>query len=308
MNSRIQTVLIAAVLLAVLLVGAGLTARRLDHLRVRATVEDALYVPSPKILRRMSLGFTGLLADIYWTRAVQYFGEHHHMRSRQYKLLEPLLNIATTLDPHLTVAYEFGATFLAQKPPEGAGDPSAAVRLVERGVGENPSEWRLYYNLGFIHYFERKDYVAAADAFERGSRVPGALPWMKVMAADTSQHAGDLQTARLLWSSLHETTENEDIRANAAKHLRALQVDEDVSALEKLTSVFHKRNGRWPANWAEMATAGYLRGVPLDPTGRAYRLAAEGRVLVQIPEDLPFIIQGLPPEAETSNRRRGESK
>lgn len=305
MSSRNQTVLVAVLLLAASLAGASLTVRRLDHLRAGATAEEALYVPSPKILQRASLGYTGLLADIYWTRAVQYFGQQHHLRSKNYKLLPPLLDITTTLDPHLTVAYEFGATFLAQKPPEGAGDPDAAVRLVERGVRENPSQWRLYYNLGFIHYFERRDYAAAADAFERGSRVPGALPWMKVMAAQMSQHAGNLQTARFLWSSLYETTDNDDIRANAAKHLRALQVDEEVSLLEKLASGFRERSGRWPANWAEMVAAGFLRGVPIDPTRKPYRLAPGGRVLLQVPEDFPFITQGL---EEPSNRPPSESK
>ena len=233
MRARARTTLVAALVLAASLAGAALTVRHLDHLRAGATAEEALYVPSPKILQRMSLGYSGLVADIYWTRAVQYFGQQHHLHSRNYKLLPPLLDIATTLDPHLLAAYEFGATFLAQKPPEGAGDPDAAVRLVERGVRENPSAWRLYYNLGFIHYFERHDYAAAADAFERGSRVPGAYPWMKVMAAQMSQHAGDLQTARWLWSSLYQTTENDEIRVNAAKHLRALRVDEEVSLLEK---------------------------------------------------------------------------
>ena len=298
MTARKSTVLITAIVLAASLAGASLTVRRLDHLRAGATTEEALYVPSPKILRRMSLGYSGLLADIYWTRAVQYFGQQHHLRSKNYKLLPPLLDITTTLDPHLTVAYEFGATFLAQKPPEGAGDPDAAVRLVERGVRENPSAWRLYYNLGFIHYFERKDYAAAADAFERGSRVPGALSWMKVMAAQMSQHAGNLQTARFLWSSLYETTDNDDIRANAAKHLRALQVDEEVSLLEKMTEGFRQRTGRWPANWGEMVAAGYLRGVPVDPNRKPYRLAPGGRIFLQDPEDFPFITKGLD---ETSN-------
>jgi len=307
-TARKSTVLIAAIVLAASLAGASLTVRRLDHLRAGATAEEALYVPSPKILKRMSLGYNGLLADIYWTRAVQYFGVHHYVGSQQYKLLEPLLDIATTLDPHLVVAYEFGAIFLAQKPPEGAGDPDAAVRLVERGVRENPSEWRLYYNLGFIHYFERHDYAAAANAFERGSRVPGALAWMKVMAAQMSQHAGDLQTARFLWSSLYETTENADIRANAAKHLLALQVDEEVSVLEKLATGFHERSGRWPTNWAEMVAGGYLRGVPLDPTSRPYRLTPGGRVLVQVPEALPFIIRGLPQREEPSKQQQSESK
>ncbi|MGH9350714.1 MAG: hypothetical protein ACRD2G_00895, partial [Terriglobia bacterium] len=33
-----------------------------------------LYVSSGVSLRRLSLGYEGLLADIYWTRAIQYFG------------------------------------------------------------------------------------------------------------------------------------------------------------------------------------------------------------------------------------------
>lgn len=308
MTQRKSTVLIAAIVLAASLAGAALTVRHLDQLRAGATVEAALYVPSPKILQRLSLGYSGLLADIYWTRAVQYFGSQHHLRSREYKLLAPLLDITTTLDPHLIVAYEFGGTFLAQKPPEGAGDPDAAVRLVERGVRENPLAWRLYYSLGFIQYFERHDYAAAADAFDRGSRVPGAYAWMKVMAAQMSQHAGNLQTARLLWSSLYETTDNDEIRANAAKHLRALLVDEEVSALEKLAASFHERTGRWPASWAEMVAGGYLRGVPVDPTRKPFRLMPDGGVLVQVPEDFPFITQGLAAEPQPSNRQQTESK
>jgi len=305
-TTRKSTVLVAAIVLAVSLAGAAVTVHQLDHLRARATAEEALYVPSAKILQGLSLGYNGLLADIYWTRAVQYFGTEHHLRSREYRLLEPLLDITTTLDPHLTVAYEFGATFLAQKPPEGAGDPDAAVRLVERGVRENPSAWRLYYNLGFIHYFERRDYAAAADAFERGSRVPGAYAWMKVMAAQMSQHAGNVQTARFLWSSLYETSDNDDIRANATKHLLALQVDEQVALLEKLVAGFQQRTGHWPANWTEMAAGGYLRGVPLDPNRKPYRLTPGGRVLVQDPEDLPFITQGL--AEEPSQQQPNESK
>jgi len=45
--------------------------------------------------------------------------------------------------------------------------------------------------------------------------------------------------------------------------------------------------------------------VPIDPTRKPYRLAAEGRVLVQVPEDFPFITQGL---AEPSKPARSDSK
>ena len=105
----------------------------------------------------MSLGYSGLLADIYWTRVVQYFGTKHRANAKQYLILEPLLEMTTTLDPKLLPAYEFGSVFLAQKPPEGAGNPLAAARLVEKGIRENPQAWRLYYDLGYIYWLELKD-------------------------------------------------------------------------------------------------------------------------------------------------------
>src|SRR4051812_11514097 len=113
---------------------------RLEGMREESTLEESAWITSPRMAKYVSLGYTGLAADMYWTRAVQYFGGKHRARSRQYQLLEPLLNLATELDPQLTVAYYFGSFFLSQKPPEGAGDPDAAVRLVERGIQNNPDE------------------------------------------------------------------------------------------------------------------------------------------------------------------------
>ena len=127
---------------------AAAAARRpdADH----ATLEEVLYISSPKALKRLSLGYNGLLADIYWTRAVQYFGNKHHDGAQRYDLLAPLLEITTTLDPHLLVAYEYGANFLASKPPNGAGMPERAIELVEYGIRNNPDDWRLYYEMGLF--------------------------------------------------------------------------------------------------------------------------------------------------------------
>jgi len=295
MNSRNRVTTAATLILLVCLGGAATFVRKLDRLRGDAALQETLYIPSPVVLKRMSLGYTGLLADIYWTRVVQYFGGHHHEGAMEYKLLAPLLDITTTLDPHLVVAYEFGGTFLAQKPPEGAGDPDAAARLVERGIRENPDAWRLYYHLGFIDYIERHDAKAAADAFERGSRVPGAHPWMKIMAATMAEHGGDPNTAKLLWTKIYENTEDKLIKANAAKHLRSIKANEDIAYLDQLVAAYQQRVGQLPQSWNEMISAGYLRGVPVDPSGTPYRLQSNGRVQVQHPEDFSFLSEGAQP-------------
>jgi hypothetical protein len=291
-NTRVTVIL--ALVLAASMALAVAAVRQVDALRPASTLEDVLFVSSPEMVKRMSLGYDGLLADIYWTRAVQYFGRRHVVRARHYALLAPLLDITTTLDPHLFVAYDFGSTFLAQKPPQGAGMPDKAVQLVEYGIRHNPDDWRLYYDLGFIHFMERKDYAAAADAFRRGSVRPGAHPWLKVLAARMAERGGDLETAGFMWTETYQTSKDKMIRANAYAHLRALRVDEEVPRLEELARRYRQRTGRYPESFAELARAGWLGGIPLDPLGHPYRLVPGGKVEVQDPELLPFITEGLP--------------
>lgn len=253
-----------------------------------------LYISSPTVLRHLSLGYEGLLADIYWTRVVQYFGGKHSRGEGSYQLLWPLLEITTQLDPHLIPAYEFGGTFLLAKPPEGAGSPQQAIELVEYGIKNNPNDWHLYYDLAFI-YYDLKDYRQAAESFLRGSRTPKAHPLLKVMAAQMAEHGGDLETARMMWSATYQTTDDPMVRANAAAHLRAVAVDRDVQALEQLVALYRTRTGREPTGFAEMEKAGYLRGIPLDPLGTPYELSHDGRVYVRDPERLPFLQRGFPP-------------
>src|ERR1051326_2628705 len=200
MSRKRQIALTAAVIFVASFATSMLLLWRIDRLRSNAAVDDALYMTSPKLLKRLSLGYEGLLADVYWTRAVQYYGAMHHSGGGDYKLLWPLLNIASQLDPHLIRVYEFGGPFLSTNPPNGAGLPQHGVELVEYGIRENPENWRLYYNLGFIHY-DLKNYNAAAEAFLHGSKLPNANPLLKVLAARMAEHGGDVETARMMWTS-----------------------------------------------------------------------------------------------------------
>jgi hypothetical protein len=283
----------AALLLISCMAGAILLLRRVDSVRTGATLEEVLYVSSPKLLKRASLGYNGLLADIYWTRAVQYYGGRLHNGVARYDLLWPLLNITTQLDPHLIPAYLFGGTFLSAKPPGGAGTPDKAIQLVEYGIRNNPDDWHLYYDLGFI-YYDLKNYRGASDAFLRGSKVPNAHPFLKILAAKMAENGGDLEAARMLWTATYQTSHDKNIRANAAAHLRAVQVDEEVPQLEGLVEIYRQRTGHLPGSFAEMAAAGFLRGVPVDPLGNPYLLTTDGHVLLSDPDSFPFAQKGLP--------------
>ena len=295
MTLRSRTTLIAGTILVVSMVASVFLLQNIDRLRPRDIVDDALYISSPKMVQRASLGFDGLMACIYWTRTVQYFGHRHYDRALTYNELAPLLEITAALDPHMLPAYHFGASFLAPAPPNGAGQPERAIRLMQYGIQQNPDNWRLYYDLGFVYYTELHDFKKAGEVFAQGSNVPGAHPFLKVLAADMAGHAQDFSTARLLWSAAYESTKEANIRQNAIEHLRAIQVDEDVTNLQTAVNRFAEANRRIPASLWELVAAEHWAGIPVDPDGIAYELSLTGQVLVANPDDFPFITQGLPP-------------
>jgi tetratricopeptide (TPR) repeat protein len=290
MKHNRKITIIAPALLVALFAGSVVGRRQVEKIQgPQAALDEVLYLPAGKTVKRLSLGYSSLMADIYWTRAVQYFGSRHLERSGHYDLLYPLLDITTDLDPQLIVAYESGSIFLSQRVPEGAGQPDKAVALVEKGIRANPSYWRFYFTLGFIHYMDRHDYKAAELAFQRGSEVPGALPWMKVMAARMAEKGEDAETAAYLWKTIYDTTSDNMIKDNAAKHLISLRAEADMAELERRTKAYRERFGANPSDWSDLVRAGLLRGVPMDPNGVPYKLLPDGAVQVEDPSQYSYL-------------------
>jgi tetratricopeptide (TPR) repeat protein len=239
--------------------------------------EEMLFLPSGKILRRLSAGYSGLIADIYWTRAVQYYGRRRLAHDKNFALLGTLLSMTTDLDPNLLIAYRFGSLFLAGKPPEGAGRPDQAIYLLQRGIVANPDYWRLWQDLGFIYYWDMKDYPRAAAAFRAGSERPGALPWMRALAASVAAQGGELQSSRMLWSEIARTSENESMRRSAIRHLAALDAQAALNKLDGLLATYKLKKGREAHSIEDLIQAGMLRGYPLDPGGEPFVIGANAK-------------------------------
>src|SRR5579871_6029121 len=97
-------------ILSLALAGSAMLRGRIDRAAsAEGEQEAAVYVRSGETLRRFSLGYEGLLADFYWTRAVQYFGREKLAGDSRFEKLDSLLATAVNLDPQLLIAYRFGA-------------------------------------------------------------------------------------------------------------------------------------------------------------------------------------------------------
>jgi tetratricopeptide (TPR) repeat protein len=288
-----KTIALALILVIPLgFAGVWVLQHRIDAQRATLSEErDDVLLRSGKLVKVMSLEYAPLLADIYWTRVVQYYGNKHVRGQANLELLWPLLDITTTLDPNLLISYRFGAMFLSQAAPTGAGRPDLAVKLIERGIQANPEQWRLYEDLGFVYYFDLKDYQKASAAFLEGSKRPNAQVWMKVMAARVAAEGESYETSMFLWKDIYDSTADPAVKKNALQHMQLLKVNEDCKQLDALADEYTKKFGKRPSRMRDLVQAEMIRGLPVDPLGFAYVLGVDGKAELNL--DSPLLEQQL---------------
>jgi hypothetical protein len=285
MNFKVLIALLVLVPLG--FAGVWCLQKHIDARQAAVQIEDdQVILRSSKLVKALSLEYAPLVADIYWTRVVQYFGNKHAGHDPDLRLLWPLLDVSTTLDPNLIPAYHFGGMFLSDAAPRGAGRPDLGAELVERGIRANPNEWRLYYDLGFIYYFDAKDYPKAAAAFLEGSKNPDAFVWMKVLAAKIAAEGESPETSLFLWQDIYNTTKDAAVKENALTHLQLLKAAADCKQIDALVEEYRKRTGAMPKSMGELVRAGFLRGAPVDPLGYAYTLGEDGKAELNVESPL----------------------
>jgi hypothetical protein len=292
--------IVAAIVAVALLMALAIGVQRVrDRLYPRPAVSaDQLYVTSGSAVRRLSLGYTALAADLYWIRALQYYGGLRLQHARpgakkngemdstrparsdgsDYELLYPLLDMTTSLDPRFDIAYRFGSIFLAEPPPGGAGRADLAIRLLEKGLRARPDKWEYMMDIGFVHYWWTRDYRTAAAWFGRAGAVEGAPAWLRALEATTLSRGGDRKTSRLIWTEIRQSAEVDWLRRQAEWRLLQLRALDEIDALQRTVDGEMTRSGKPPEGWRRLIEAGRLRGVPADPTGMPYEVDASGRV------------------------------
>jgi hypothetical protein len=283
------SVLGIAAVAGVLMAGAGSVQAARERLYARSHVEDdALYIPSGTALRYLTVGFNPVAADLYWIRAIQHYGGTKRRLAAglpapggpdgAYPQLYPLLDITTTLDPRFKIAYRFGAVFLAEAYPNGAGRPDLAIRLLEKGLTVQPDKWEYMEDIGFVHYWYRHDYASAAAAFQKASDAPGAPWWLRSLAATTLAQGGDRESSRMMWRAIRDSAEIDWLRNDAVRRLAQLDALDGLDYLQRLIDEVGRETRRPVTEWPALVRLRRLPGVPMDPAGFAYVIATAGRV------------------------------
>jgi tetratricopeptide (TPR) repeat protein len=291
--------LIALVILAALVAVSIPFQIRIDEIRGRfRSVEGSLYLSSSS-LKKLSLGYYEILADIYWIRALQYFGSKKPGEQNP-DLLYHYFDIITDLDPKFVNAYRYGGTFLAEPPPFGLGETRKGIELLDKGRRNNPENYNLPLEEAFIYYFYPKDYEKAAELFKEASEKPGISPLrrasMKGMAASAHARGGNNELSRKIWEIIYETSPSGGRREFALRNINEIDTMALEDRLTESLKEYVKRYGRLPSSPEDMARSGVVRGIPEAPVGGKFILALKIEAIKsselskrKIQEDISFL-------------------
>lgn len=263
----------------------------LDRIRpeLPADYDDSDLTMNGSRLKGFALGFEGLMADWYWMRSLQYIGGKLIKSNSEFvniddlsnlnpRLLYPMLQNATDLDPHFIAAYSYGAVVMP------AIDKEKAIEIAQKGIANNPSEWRLYQYLGYI-YWKIGRYDLAADTYERGSEITGAPPFMRLMAASMKTEGGSRSTAREIFRQMLADSDDPMVKLTAERRLNELDSLDERDAIDKALADFRERTGRCAGSLAEIAPS--LLQVKL-PAGNEFMVDRAGNLID--PTDAPYVL------------------
>jgi hypothetical protein len=307
---------VIAVVVLLMAVAAELQAARERWFASAPIDDDALYIESGLAMKRLTVSLNTLAADVYWIRAIQYYGSTKRRLASQvsgpepsatiadtsdYRNLYQLLDLTTSLDPRFDIAYRFGAVFLAEGYPNGPGRPDLAIRFLEKGLRERPDKWQYMQDIGFVRYWYERDYQGAAQWFRKASEVPGAPIWLKPLAATTLAQGGDRRSSRVMWLTILQSADVDWLKQQAERRLTQLHALDDIDELQRIIDTYSQRTGTPPLDWMTLVRARVLRGVPADPTGVPYELTTDGRVQLSQSSTL-FPLPSEPAQLPPSSR------
>jgi tetratricopeptide (TPR) repeat protein len=257
--------------------------------QLSASIEDEDLTFKSEKLAKYNIGFNGLIADWYWISALQYLGKKAVANKGTYsfndlkplnpKQLYPLLDTATTLDPKFVNVYSYGAIILPSL------DEEKAIKIAEKGIANNPNEWRLYQHLAYIHW-KKGDFKKAASIYDEGSKIEGAAAFMKQMSARLEAEGGSRDVARQIYRQMYDEATDDQTKNLAAARLLQTESFEERDAIRQVLKNIQTQNSRCPISWSEVFPQ--LRQIKLSPNNRPLRFAQNGSPID--PSDAEYIL------------------
>jgi len=241
---------------------------------------ELLYLPSPEMLKFLSLGNPGLAADVLYLWSIQYYSLFQpHER---FLYLETISNLITDLDPLYVDAYRIGALIMEIQTGGDQRELKRAVRhLFDKGLRNLPDDWSLAESAAWDLFMRFRDREAALHYAEIAAQNPEAPARIKRMVGVWRDKEGvwSVDDSIAYWRAAVENAVDDYDRKMCLSKLYDAVFTKDRQRIDPLLAA-HARTSGSCADWGGLIRAGLLDQVPLDFFGNAYGIDPDKCALV----------------------------
>lgn len=212
---------------------------------------------SDSILPYVTFGFTNIITDIYWLRAVQ---DLTVWDGRDPYYLNYFRNISA-LDPTFEYPYLFSILVVPKrKNVEVLND---VATIAERGITNIPQSWQIPFYLGtqyfqFTRQYSPADHYLGIAASREGAPEGVYLLYSTYVAKRAPQRIQDAEDAIIakeLFSVIYNNTTNETIKKMAENGIEEYRI---TNMLRRGIVAFNERFKRYPKNPEELLSANLI--------------------------------------------------
>jgi tetratricopeptide (TPR) repeat protein len=202
--------------------------------------DGTAFVPNPDHVRLLAAGFDAILADYQWLRAVQVVGSAPTVDRERADQLGRLVDVVTTLNPHVDHPYRFAAIWLTHD----EGQVREGIRLLRRAAQYHPGDWRNYFYLGFAQFFYLGEYDQAADSLEQAMSLQGAPSYLPRLVARLKAQSRDIDVAEVFLREMLRNTVDPEDRARIQIALDEIELEYKARLLDRAREAYRRAAGR----------------------------------------------------------------
>jgi tetratricopeptide (TPR) repeat protein len=165
----------------------------------------------------VSFGCRSLLSDMEYIGMLQYYGDPKDAESGHKDLLEHIEAI-TDADPDFTFAYTYGAAILAFN----LHRYDEAIQIIRKGIGYNPSFWKLRFYLGAIIYSKKGDTLKLTGLLEEALKFSDHPAIIERMLGNIYDVSKTPDEAAGYWLMILKTSRDAETRKYSMNRLRII--------------------------------------------------------------------------------------
>jgi len=225
-----------------------------------STAQEIKFLPTGEFLKASSLGYSSLVADIFWIRATMLFGERHGRGDKDwYAWLYHMVDITTDLDPEFRAAYKYGGTMLRV---DGVFVDQSSL-IFQKGMKHRPDEWYFPFGIAMNYFLHRKDSAIAARYMEIASRTDGAPFYLRNLAASLLSESDQLDAALIFTREELDNLPSGQDKIRIALELKVFELEYMLArrGVERALTAYRREHGEHPAQPSD------LSDIPRDPLG-----------------------------------------